>query len=212
MERCDRHPERTAEGICASCGDRLCDECISDRRGDIVLCFECAVRATAGDFDRWERERETEAEVRRAKIKKPGKEGIGGFGWFLIITLLIIALEGGVITADYFVVRRGEVSYISSNTITKRYNLDILSMNMHRISMAIEKYKDGHGGAPPEELGALVPDYLDSIPVDPVTGLDYEYSVEGGGYSVICSAPEAHGMLYLKNVNGKLRYMKLEER
>ncbi|MBN1573892.1 MAG: hypothetical protein JW984_11910 [Deltaproteobacteria bacterium] len=212
MERCDRHSERIAKGICTSCGDRLCDECISDRRGDIVLCFECAVKATAGDFEKWERKKDAEAEIRRAKIKKPEREGIGGFGWFLIITLSIIALESGIIATDYLVVRRGEISRISSNTITKRYNLDVSSVNMHKISMAIEKYKDGHGGAPPKELSALVPDYLGSIPADPVTGLDYEYLAEDGSYSVTCSAPEAHGMLYLINVNGKLHYKKLEEK
>jgi len=212
MERCDRHPERIAKGICASCGDRLCDECISDRRGNIVLCYECAMKATTSDFEKWEKKKDAEAEIQRTKIKKPEKEGIGGFGWFMIIALSIIAMEGGVIATDYFVVRRGEVSHISSNTITKRYELDVSSVNMHTISMAIERYKDDHTGALPEDLSALVPDYLDSIPADPVTGLDYEYSAEDGNYSVICSAPEAHGMLYLKNVNGKLYYMKLKEK
>ena len=210
MEKCDRHLEREARGVCASCGDRLCDECISDRRGDIVLCFECAVKATAGDFEKWDREKKAEAERRMVKVKKPGREGIGGFGWFLIITLSIIALESGIIATDYFVVRRGEVSRISSNTITRRYNLDISSMNMHKISMAIERYKDDNGGSLPKDLSSLVPDYLDSVPADPVTGLDYEYSAGDGGYIVICSTPETHGMEYLKNVNGKLQYMKLE--
>ena len=212
MERCDRHTERIAKGICASCGDRLCDECISERRGNVVLCFECAVKATANDFEKWEREKAVEAERRKTQIKKPGREKIGGFGWFLIITLSIILLESGVIATDYFVVRRGEVSHISSNTITKRYNLDVSSMNMHKISMAIERYKDDHGGVLPEDLEALVPDYLGSVPVDPVTGFEYEYSAGDGGYSVVCSAPEAHGMEYLKNVNGKIHYKRLEER
>lgn len=211
MESCDKHPSRIANDKCASCGAKLCDECISDRRGDIVLCYECAMKATTSDFERWEKEKTVKAEIQKAKIKKPRKEGVSGFSLFLIASLFIIALEGGVIIADYFVLRSEDVSYISSNTIKERSMLDLSVQNLHMISMAIESYKKDHGGILPEDLKALVPDYLSSIPVDPFTDLDYEYLFEDDNYNIICLKPEVYGMRYLKSINGKIYYMKFEE-
>jgi hypothetical protein len=169
------------------------------------------MKATSNDFEKWEKEKTVEAEVRKAKIKRAKREEISGFTLFLIASIFVIALEVGVITADYFILGGEEVSYISSNTIKERSMLDLSMQNLHMISMAVESYKKDNGGALPEDLDSLVPDYLSSIPVDPFTDLDYEYLFEDETYNIVCLRPEVYGMRYLKNINGKIYYIKLEE-
>ncbi len=211
MERCDKHTTRAAEGSCALCGAKLCEECVSDRRDKIVLCYECAFKATTGDFEKWKKEKDIAAEVSKAQIKKPAKERISGFNLFLIISLSLIVLECGVIMTDYLLIRSNDVSYISSNTITKRYKLDLNAQNLHTISVAIESYKINNGGTLPKDIDALIPDFLDSQPLDPVSGLGYLYQTDNKNYTVICPTPEVHGMRYLMSKNGKVYYLKLEE-
>lgn len=211
MESCDKHPSKSAVGKCTSCGAILCDECVSDRRGDILLCYDCAMKATTRDFERWEKGKSAEAEMRAAKIKKTKREEFSGFTLFLIASIFVIALEVGVITADYFVISGEEVSYISSNTIKQRSALDLSMQNLHILSMAVESYKEDNGGLLPDKLGVLVPDYISSVPADPSTGLEYEYLFEGDTYNIVCDNPEVYGMRSLKNINGKIYYTKIEE-
>ncbi len=211
MERCDKHSTRIAEGSCASCGAKLCEECVSDRRDNIILCYECALKATTNDFEKWEKEKTIAAEVQKAQIKKPAKERISGFTLFLIISLSLIALEGGIIMTDYFLIKSKDVSYISSNTITKRHKLDLATLDLHTISMAIESYKTNNGGTLPKDIDTLIPDFLDSQPLDSVSGLEYLYQTDNKNYTVTCPTPEVHGMRYLMSKNGKVHYLKLEE-
>lgn len=49
-----------------------------------------------------------------------------------------------------------------------------------RLALAAEAYRLDHGRLPPT-LSALVPDYIASVPLDPITGYDFEYAARAAG-------------------------------
>jgi hypothetical protein len=51
-----------------------------------------------------------------------------------------------------------------------------------RIAIAVERFRRDHGEQMPPDVGALVPAYLDSVPIDPFTGKDMRFTKDGGGY------------------------------
>jgi hypothetical protein len=53
-----------------------------------------------------------------------------------------------------------------------------------RIAVGIERYRRDQGGALPDTLAELVPQYLSEIPADPLTGASLRYRVEPGAYRV----------------------------
>ena len=50
-----------------------------------------------------------------------------------------------------------------------------------RLAFALADYEQAHG-AFPEALGALVPDFIEAIPIDPLIGEPLEYERNGAGY------------------------------
>lgn len=54
------------------------------------------------------------------------------------------------------------------------------------IALAIERFRLANGGKPPQNLLALVPAYLDRIPVDPYDGQLVRYKKTDKGYIVYC--------------------------
>jgi hypothetical protein len=50
--------------------------------------------------------------------------------------------------------------------------------------LAIERYRHAHAGTPPQDLGALVPNYLKALPIDPYTGSALRYRPETDRYRV----------------------------
>jgi len=57
------------------------------------------------------------------------------------------------------------------------------------VVLALKNYRQDHG-AYPRSLEALIPDYLDAIPVDPVAAAPLVYEVNGGGFRF----PVGHSM------------------
>jgi hypothetical protein len=53
------------------------------------------------------------------------------------------------------------------------------SFERTRLTMAVEAYKAGHGEYP-AQLTSLVPEYVASIPVDPMTSYEFEYEATSG--------------------------------
>lgn len=53
-----------------------------------------------------------------------------------------------------------------------------------KVAVAIERYRRDHADAVPPALGALVPQYVQAIPADPLTGLPLRYHVTEESYAV----------------------------
>lgn len=53
-----------------------------------------------------------------------------------------------------------------------------------RVSLAIQMYRTQHTGKLPDNLNQLVPEFLDSVPIDPVTGQPLAYKVESGKFNI----------------------------
>ena len=53
-----------------------------------------------------------------------------------------------------------------------------------RIAVAVERYRRDHGEMLPNDLSALLPIYLTSIPIDPFAGKDMRFARDGSGYVV----------------------------
>lgn len=51
-------------------------------------------------------------------------------------------------------------------------------------TLAVERYRRDHGGDTPPSLGALVPTYLDKVPIDPYTGAPLNYRLATDSYVV----------------------------
>ncbi len=67
------------------------------------------------------------------------------------------------------------------------------------VTLAIERYRRAHGGAPPPSLAALVPAYLVAVPADPFSGQDFVYRAGPDDYlvySVDVNRKDDGGALY----------------
>lgn len=71
----------------------------------------------------------------------------------------------------------------------------ICIQNIKHIATAIEFYASKNkNGKYPEKLKDLIPKYLPSMPVCPITGKFYEYEKKGDDYFVKCPNPKEHKM------------------
>jgi len=59
--------------------------------------------------------------------------------------------------------------------VVKKSNRFNAQLELLRLGLALTAYANGHGGALPATLEALAPDYIDAIPVDPITHEPFQY-------------------------------------
>jgi hypothetical protein len=67
-----------------------------------------------------------------------------------------------------------------------------------RVVVAIERYRRAHADAVPAALSELVPQYLDAVPEDPLTGQPLRYHATPDAYMVYSVGPDGNddgGML-----------------
>ena len=50
--------------------------------------------------------------------------------------------------------------------------------------MAVERFRAAHGGALPATLDALVPGFIDRVPVDPFSGVPVKLRSSAGSYAI----------------------------
>jgi hypothetical protein len=215
MDQCSKHVERKAVGTCLSCGRCLCDECVAQEKGGKVLCYDCAVKVSLDEFDGREKREDVIAAVRRQEVKKAARKdarkGPRSLTVFIIVGAIMIALQCGMILADYLVRNQGETSFIWSNLIEMRYERDLCADNLHRLAGAVETYKKDHGGSLPADISGLVPGSDDSVLACPATGNPYSYTVRGGSFALSCPSPEAHELIFLSDEDGNLKWQKVGE-
>ncbi len=62
--------------------------------------------------------------------------------------------------------------------------LDLAGIRTARVAVAVERYRRANAGEPPSTLAALVPTYLNAIPIDPFSGEPVRYRATGSDYVV----------------------------
>ena len=60
----------------------------------------------------------------------------------------------------------------------------LASVRTTMAAIAVEQYRQGHGGEPPSKLDDLVPAHLPSVPIDPFSGGPLRYRREAEGYTI----------------------------
>jgi hypothetical protein len=115
-----------------------------------------------------------------AKLRRP----IRNFIWFGIIAgALELSLLG------YFSMQEtGEVEShrAAPNPLSARQDCEGESF---RLSQKVIAYARANGGHAPKTLQALIPEYLDKVPVDPLTRLPLKYSLSGNTFRIECAKP-----------------------
>lgn len=66
--------------------------------------------------------------------------------------------------------------------------------NIKAIATAVEYFAKDHKGKIPAQLKELIPNYLDTMPVCPISGMSYIYKVEGDTYSISAPRPDSYGL------------------
>ena len=65
--------------------------------------------------------------------------------------------------------------------ISKNKSISSDRKDMVKVQVALTGYQMKHGDFP-KKLSALVPDYLDTVPLDPKTGAEFKYEIKDGRY------------------------------
>jgi hypothetical protein len=211
MNQCSKHPEKEAIGKCLSCGKYLCDDCVAQKKENRLLCYDCAVKVTLDEFDTKEKRGQVIAEARRKKAKKASREGMRNITVLVIVGAIIIVLQGGIILTDYLLRSPGETSFIWSNFIQTRYERDLCAGNLHRLALMVDSYKRDHNGNLPPDLASLAQAGGNSDLACPASGAPYRYTLHEGSFELACPSPEAHGLVFLFDTDGELKWRKAEE-
>ncbi|MCE1246359.1 MAG: hypothetical protein LWY06_06925 [Firmicutes bacterium] len=90
------------------------------------------------------------------------------------------------------------VNWAGFNAIAEERKYRFLGMicveNIKGLATALEYYAKDNKGKFPSELKKMIPSYIKSMPVCPITGKDYEFKVEGDDYIIRCPNPREHKM------------------
>ena len=60
----------------------------------------------------------------------------------------------------------------------------LASVRTTTAAIAVEQYRQSHGGEPPSKLDDLVPAHLPAVPVDPFSGGALRYQRDAVGYTI----------------------------
>lgn len=66
----------------------------------------------------------------------------------------------------------------------RAYGRMLANLRTADAAAAVERYRAAHGGALPENLDALVPAFLDRVPIDPFTGAAVKWKTSPSGYTI----------------------------
>jgi Tfp pilus assembly protein PilP len=106
----------------------------------------------------------------------------------LVKKLIVV---GGALIALQFVYifvfsrssERKDIKTVINEQVSKNTSLDSERKEMVKIQVALSSFRVKNNRYP-KQLNELVPDYLDTIPLDPKTGVAYKYTVTGDNYTL----------------------------
>jgi hypothetical protein len=146
------------------------------------------VRAVARPFKVWQFRKTLESyDAAIAATRRPWPERLDA---------LVAASDRGL---GLFPARTDD-PWSSSQFFLPAIPMSIASARVARVVIAIERYRLAHGRELPETLDALVPQWLDAMPVDPYTGRPLHYQHAGANYVVyseFTNRKDDDGSLYL---------------
>ena len=142
---CKYHPDREAEFFCSSCNAPLCSECAEQSATGEYYCYECAMLHSITEVGTTIKGRHEKREERKGKAKKRW----GPFGYFVIVSTVLIAVMWGVIIF-------GKKPAPPAATQIATNDRVLLFM----VDGAIKRYALYEGNTYPAQLTELLPDYL----------------------------------------------------
>jgi len=142
---CKYHPDRKAEFFCTSCNAPLCRECAEMSASGEPYCYECAMLHSLTAVGTSIKERKDKGEKRKEQKKKRR----GPFGYFVIVSTVLIAVMWGVIIFG------GQPAPQRSADLSKKGRV-LLFM----VDGALKRYAHYKSNAYPTALTELLPDYL----------------------------------------------------
>jgi hypothetical protein len=77
----------------------------------------------------------------------------------------------------------GTVAYLHQQR-ARAYGRLLATLRTADAAAAVERHRAAHGGALPETLDALVPAFLDRVPIDPFTGAPVKWKTSPTGYTI----------------------------
>lgn len=142
---CKYHPDRKAEVFCTSCNAPLCNECAEQSSSGDYYCYECAMLHSLTQVGTSIKDRKDKGEERKEKAKKRW----GPFGYFVIVSTVLIAVMWGVI-----IFGKKPAPPASSEVATNDRVL------LFMVDGAIKRYALYKNNTYPTELTELLPEYL----------------------------------------------------
>ena len=142
---CKYHPDRTAELFCTSCNAPLCTECAEKSASGEPYCYECAMLHSISEVGTSIKDRRDKGEERKEKAKKRR----GPFGYFVIVSVVLIAVMWGVILFGKKPAPPAAPELSSNDRVL-----------LFMVDGAIKRYALYKGNTYPAELTELLPDYL----------------------------------------------------
>jgi hypothetical protein len=142
---CKYHPDRTAELFCTSCNAPLCSECAETSASGEPYCYECAMLHSLSEVGTSIKDRRDKEEERKERAKK----GRGPFSYFVIISLVLIAVMWGVILFGKKPAPPASRELSSNDRVL-----------LFMVDGAIKRYALYKGNTYPATLTELLPDYL----------------------------------------------------
>jgi hypothetical protein len=142
---CKYHPDRPAEVFCASCNAPLCTECAEQSASGEYYCYECAMLHSISEVGTSLKDRRDKEEERKEKAKKRR----GPFTYFVIISLVLIAVMWGVILFGKKPAPPASAQVVANDRVL-----------LFMVDGAIKRYALYKGNTYPTALTELLPDYL----------------------------------------------------
>ncbi len=190
--------EKHSEGVqvaavtsrqCGMCGKALRSDEVARVVNDKPYCQTCV--ESDGFFQVLAQEHGKEIAELRGKIKP--KKVRNKRLVMLIVGLVIIAAE--IVYLLFFLppIPRGRHLAYQGSAVESAGGLEECIENMWKISTAVQRYHE-NTGTYPESLELLVPEYLDKVPVCPLSQVPYEYYRTEDGCFWQCPSPHEHGV------------------
>ena len=142
---CKYHTDRKATVFCTSCNAPLCKECAEQSSSGDYYCYECAMLHSLTQVGTSIKDRKDKGDERKEKAGKSW----GPFGYFVIVSTVLIAVMWGVIIF-------GKKPAPPASTEVATNDRVLLFM----VDGAIKRYALYKNNTYPAELTELLPEYL----------------------------------------------------
>ncbi len=125
--------------------------------------------------------------------------------WTVIVIVITVFMVIPPLVVNYskYLYQLGDEKKFNFNSPASNSAIDETIKNLEAISTALDMYYTKNLSYP-ENLSALVPEFIDNIPIDPLTKKQYIYVIdERDGYEISVPEPSAYGYSEIKRYKDK---------